>query len=161
MCSTPIACQPDDLPGFRQSILTVTLKRINQPALHMAPTIDVPWRSRDLTLQAGQNGLFTPSLFESIACGHHASRASIETHEVSAMNHDTISGQWKQLSGQIKKQWGKLTDDDLKVVEGNAEMLAGRLQERYGIAREEAEQQVRDFEENLSMSRQKSKPLHH
>lgn len=77
------------------------------------------------------------------------------------MNNDTISGQWKQLGGQIKKQWGKLTDDDLKVVEGNAQMLAGRLQERYGLAREEAEKQVRDFERDLDASRKKSKPLHH
>lgn len=77
------------------------------------------------------------------------------------MNHDTVSGQWKQLGGQIKKQWGKLTDDDLKVVEGNAQMLAGRLQERYGLAREEAEKQVRDFERDLDASRKKGKPLHH
>jgi uncharacterized protein YjbJ (UPF0337 family) len=77
------------------------------------------------------------------------------------MNHDTISGQWKQLSGQIKKQWGKLTDDDLKVVEGNAEMLAGRLQERYGMARDEAERQVHEFQQELSMSRQKRKPTQH
>lgn len=77
------------------------------------------------------------------------------------MNHDTISGQWKQLGGQIKKQWGKLTDDDLKVIEGNAQMLAGRLQERYGLAREEAEKQVRDFEHDLDASRKKAKPLHH
>jgi uncharacterized protein YjbJ (UPF0337 family) len=77
------------------------------------------------------------------------------------MNHDTISGQWKQLGGQIKKQWGKLTDDDLKVVEGNAQMLAGRLQERYGIAREEAERQVSEFEKDLNVSRQKDKSLRH
>jgi uncharacterized protein YjbJ (UPF0337 family) len=77
------------------------------------------------------------------------------------MNHDTISGKWKQLGGQIKKQWGKLTDDDLKVVEGNAQMLAGRLQERYGIAREEAERQVSEFEKDLNVSRQKDKPLRH
>jgi uncharacterized protein YjbJ (UPF0337 family) len=77
------------------------------------------------------------------------------------MNHDTISGQWKQLGGQIKKQWGKLTDDDLKVVEGNAQMLAGRLQERYGIAREEAERQVSEFQRDLDASRKKDKPLRH
>jgi uncharacterized protein YjbJ (UPF0337 family) len=76
------------------------------------------------------------------------------------MNQDTIAGQWKQVSGKIKKQWGKLTDDDLKVLEGNAEMLAGKLQERYGIARDEAERQVREFEEDLSMSRQKEARRH-
>lgn len=77
------------------------------------------------------------------------------------MNHDTISGQWKQISGEIKKQWGKLTDDDLKVVEGSVEALAGRLQERYGLARDEAERQVRAFEEDLSMSRQKASRRNH
>jgi uncharacterized protein YjbJ (UPF0337 family) len=77
------------------------------------------------------------------------------------MNNDTIAGQWKQISGKMKKQWGKLTDDDLKVVEGNAEMLAGRLQERYGIARDEADRQVQEFERELDISRRKDKPIHH
>jgi len=77
------------------------------------------------------------------------------------MNNDTIRGQWKQLSGQIKKQWGKLTDNDLKVIEGNAEMLAGRLQERYGVARDEAERQVRDFQQELNLSRHDTDPKPH
>jgi uncharacterized protein YjbJ (UPF0337 family) len=77
------------------------------------------------------------------------------------MNQDTIKGQWKQISGKMKQQWGKLTDDDMKVVEGNVEMLAGRLQERYGIARDEAEREVRAFEENLEMSRRPPPHLKH
>ena len=63
------------------------------------------------------------------------------------MNRDTIKGNWNQMKGKIKEQWGKLTDDDLKVVEGRFDQLAGRLQERYGIAKDEAERQVREFEE--------------
>jgi uncharacterized protein YjbJ (UPF0337 family) len=62
------------------------------------------------------------------------------------MNEDTMKGNWKQLKGKIKEQWGKLTDDDMKVVEGRFDQLAGRLQERYGIERDEAERQVRDWE---------------
>lgn len=62
------------------------------------------------------------------------------------MNQDTIKGQWKQLGGKMKTQWGKLTDDDLKVAEGNAEYLSGKLQERYGIARDEADKQIKQFE---------------
>ena len=62
------------------------------------------------------------------------------------MNDDRIKGQWKQLGGKLKARWGKLTDDDLKVADGNAEYLVGRLQERCGIARDEARRQVRDFE---------------
>jgi len=65
------------------------------------------------------------------------------------MNNDRIAGQWKQLTGRIKQQWGKLTDDDLKRSEGGSEYLAGKIQERYGIARELAEQQVRDFQKDL------------
>lgn len=65
------------------------------------------------------------------------------------MNEDRIKGQWKQLSGKLKTRWGKLTDDDLRVADGNAEYLAGKLQERYGIAKDEATKQVRDFESDI------------
>ena len=62
------------------------------------------------------------------------------------MNQDEAAGKWMQFKGKIKEQWGKLTDDDLKKLEGNQDQLAGRVQERYGIAKEEAERQVRDFQ---------------
>lgn len=65
------------------------------------------------------------------------------------MNEDRIKGQWKQLAGKIKTQWGKLTDDDLTVAEGNSEYLAGKVQERYGLAKDEAEKQVRDFNDRF------------
>lgn len=65
------------------------------------------------------------------------------------MNEDRIKGQWKQLSGKLKSRWGKLTDDDLQIADGNAEYLTGRLQERYGIARDEAARQVREFEDDI------------
>lgn len=66
------------------------------------------------------------------------------------MNSDRIKGQWKQISGKLKARWGELTDDDLQVVEGDSRYLAGKLQERYGIARDEAERQVREFHDSLS-----------
>ena len=62
------------------------------------------------------------------------------------MNQEQVSGNWKIVKGKIKEQWGKLTDDDLKVLEGSADQLTGTLERRYGIAKEEAERQVRDFE---------------
>jgi uncharacterized protein YjbJ (UPF0337 family) len=65
------------------------------------------------------------------------------------MNEDKIKGQWKQLAGKLKAKWGKLTDDDLTVAEGNSEYLAGRIQERYGIARDEAKKQVDEFVRSL------------
>ncbi|HXE66889.1 MAG TPA: CsbD family protein [Rhodanobacteraceae bacterium] len=65
------------------------------------------------------------------------------------MNEDRIKGQWRQLNGKLKSRWGKLTDDDLQVADGNAEYLAGKLQERYGIAKDEAAKQVREFERDM------------
>ncbi len=58
------------------------------------------------------------------------------------MNRDTLKGQWMQAKGKIKEQWGKLTDDDLDQIQGNYEMLVGRLQERYGRSREEIEKEL-------------------
>ena len=65
------------------------------------------------------------------------------------MNDDRIQGNWKQLTGKIKAPWGDLTDDDLTQAEGNTEYLVGKVQERYGIARDEAKRQVHDFEQTL------------
>ncbi|MET1084276.1 MAG: CsbD family protein [Burkholderiales bacterium] len=62
------------------------------------------------------------------------------------MNWDRIQGNWKQVAGKAKAQWGKLTDDDLDVVAGRREQLAGRIQERYGIAKDEVEKQISDWE---------------
>jgi len=65
-----------------------------------------------------------------------------------AMNKDQASGSWKELKGKIKQQWGKLTDDDLTVLEGSAQELSGRIQKRYGIAQEEAEKQIKTFRDS-------------
>ena len=61
------------------------------------------------------------------------------------MNEDVLKGKWKQVKGEVKSQWGKLTDDDLDQAEGDAEKLVGRVQERYGYAREDAKREVDDF----------------
>lgn len=61
------------------------------------------------------------------------------------MNADTLKGQWHQVKGEIKNQWGKLTDDDLNQIEGNGEKLVGKLQERYGYAKDRAEQEFKSF----------------
>ncbi len=62
------------------------------------------------------------------------------------MNWDRVKGNWRQFQGDVKQQWGKLTDDDLTTIEGHRDQLVGRIQERYGIARDEADRQVRDWE---------------
>jgi uncharacterized protein YjbJ (UPF0337 family) len=61
------------------------------------------------------------------------------------MNRDTLKGQWKQIQGDIKRRWGKLTDDELTQIEGNFEKLVGRIQERYGYQREQAEREIDEF----------------
>ena len=62
------------------------------------------------------------------------------------MNHDRIEGNWKQVKGKLKEKWGKLTDDDLDVIAGKRDQLLGRIQERHGIARDQAEREVESFE---------------
>lgn len=62
------------------------------------------------------------------------------------MNQDRIEGNWKQFKGHVKEQWGKLTDDDLDIISGKRDQLLGRIQERHGISRDEAEAQVNDWE---------------
>lgn len=62
---------------------------------------------------------------------------------------DRIEGSWKQMSGKVKEQWGKLTDDDLQTVAGKRDQLLGKIQERYGYAKDKAESEVRDFERRM------------
>jgi uncharacterized protein YjbJ (UPF0337 family) len=58
------------------------------------------------------------------------------------MNWDRIEGDWKQFKGKVRQQWGKLTDDDMDVVKGKRTELADRIQQRYGVAREQAEREI-------------------
>ena len=58
------------------------------------------------------------------------------------MNRDTLKGQWLQLKDKIREQWGQLTEDDIDQMEGNTDQLVGKIQERYGRSREQAEQEV-------------------
>lgn len=58
------------------------------------------------------------------------------------MNEDTLKGQWTQLKGTVREQWGKLTNDDVDQIQGGTEQLIGKIQDRYGVARDEAKRQV-------------------
>ena len=60
-----------------------------------------------------------------------------------------LAGDWQQFTGMVKKKWGKLTDDDLTVVNGKQDQLVGRVQERYGIAKDEAERQVKEWSDRI------------
>lgn len=62
------------------------------------------------------------------------------------MNEDIAKGNWKQFKGKMVEQWGKLTNDDFDVIDGKREQLVGKLQERHGIARDEAETQLSDWQ---------------
>jgi len=62
------------------------------------------------------------------------------------MNWDTAAGDWKQFEGKVKENWGMLTDDDLTAIAGRRDQLLGRIRERYGLAKEEAERQIKRWE---------------
>jgi len=61
------------------------------------------------------------------------------------MNWDQVQGKWKQVKGAVKQLWGKLTNDDLDIIDGQKDKLVGKLQERYGVTCEEPTRQVRDW----------------
>jgi uncharacterized protein YjbJ (UPF0337 family) len=61
------------------------------------------------------------------------------------MNWDTVKGNWKQMTGKIKEEWGDLTDDDLTEAAGERDQLVGKIQAKYGVAKDEAEKQVDSF----------------
>ena len=65
------------------------------------------------------------------------------------MNWDRIEGNWRQLKGKAKEQWGKLTDDEFDTIAGKRDQLVGRIQESYGISQDEADKQVKDWETRL------------
>ncbi|MBA4791082.1 MAG: CsbD family protein [Pseudomonadota bacterium] len=65
------------------------------------------------------------------------------------MNWDRIEGNWKQFSGNVKAQWGKLTDDDITEIKGNRQILEGKIQERYGLAKDEVASQVNTWADSV------------
>jgi uncharacterized protein YjbJ (UPF0337 family) len=72
-------------------------------------------------------------------------RVRYEQRQEVDVNRDRLEGKWKQFSGSVREQWGRLTDDGLSVVAGQHDQLAGRVQERYGIYKEEGERQLKAF----------------
>lgn len=66
------------------------------------------------------------------------------------MNSDILEGKWEQVKGKVQQQWSKLTNDDLDRINGNRKELAGKIQESYGVGRDEAEKQIDEFEQRQS-----------
>ncbi|MCE9524921.1 MAG: CsbD family protein [Planctomycetales bacterium] len=66
------------------------------------------------------------------------------------MNWDQIEGKWKEFKGAAKEKWGKLTDDDWTALKGKRDKLAGVIQQKYGVAKEEAEKQIKEFESSCN-----------
>lgn len=66
---------------------------------------------------------------------------------------DQVEGNWKQFSGKVKEQWGKLTDDDLTRIAGKRDQLLGKIQERYGYAKDHAEREINDFTRRMKEDR--------
>lgn len=65
------------------------------------------------------------------------------------MNKDILEGKWDQVKGEVQKKWGKLTNDDLDIIQGNATTLSGKLQERYGLTKEAAEKELDNYNHKL------------
>lgn len=74
------------------------------------------------------------------------------------MNWDHIEGNWTEFKGKVRERWGKLTDDDLDVIAGKRDQLIGRLQQRYGSARDALEREVEDFEKRQDRAVQATQP---
>jgi uncharacterized protein YjbJ (UPF0337 family) len=77
------------------------------------------------------------------------------------MNWNLIEGKWKQMKGQLREKWGNLTDDDLEMIAGKRDQLIGRLEVRYGIAKEEAAKQVDEFADSLQPKEKELKRAAH
>lgn len=76
------------------------------------------------------------------------------------MNKDTFQGKWQEIKGSIKEKWGKLTNDDITMINGRREELLGSLQKRYGYAKEKAEQELASFEKSCGCSHDKNMDAH-
>lgn len=83
------------------------------------------------------------------------------------MNWETVEGKWEQMKGQVKEAWGKLTDNDLTQIRGQKDQLVGKIRERYGVEKEDAEEQIQKFCRNMkndetmpSVSKTKSSCCH-
>jgi len=66
------------------------------------------------------------------------------------MNSDQMKGMWKQVKGSVKERWGKLTDDDIDVIDGKHDQLVGKIQEKYGVARDVAQKQVDEWNKSIA-----------
>ena len=100
-------------------------------------------RKRMLIALLAAISLSAPALAQtSTLQGQAIQRAPAETQSLGLVTWDKIAGNWKRFKGKIRKQWGKLTNDDLAVAQGRREELVGKIQARYGIDKEQADKQV-------------------
>ena len=76
------------------------------------------------------------------------------------MNDDIFKGEWKKIKGNVKEQWGKLTDDDLTAIDGKREQLVGKIQSRYGYAKDKAEDELKNWEKKWSNNTKHSEHAH-
>ena len=118
-----------------------------KPASAQAGSVTVCGQSSSTAKEAAEDDAGArswASRTSEIASAFHPPRRPARTAEGTGdpMNRDTLKGQWLQVKGKAKQQWGKLTDDDLTQIEGNADLMIGKLQERYGYSREQAEREL-------------------
>src|SRR5512139_2031287 len=113
---------------------------------HHRPSHHVRYRT-DCARACGEPCTFIGRIYKSCPGGRYAYvRLAIPTKEIE-VDWNIVEGNWKQFKGKVKQQWGKLTDDHLDVIAGKRDELVGKIQESYGITKDEAEKQIEDFEE--------------
>jgi uncharacterized protein YjbJ (UPF0337 family) len=105
------------------------------------------WENPDLGLSIGRNFEAVKTLFVGGSCSRSLHRQYPLEKFVKelVMDWNRVEGNWKQVKGQVKEKWGKLTDDDLTAINGKREQLEGKIQERYGVARDQARKDVDDW----------------
>jgi uncharacterized protein YjbJ (UPF0337 family) len=89
------------------------------------------------------------SAFNDLLIAHATKSVANKYTTEDTMNWDQIQGQWKDLKGQVRVMWGKLTDDDLEKIAGKKDQLVGKIQEKYGLDKAKAEKAIDDFAKNL------------
>jgi uncharacterized protein YjbJ (UPF0337 family) len=118
---------------------------------------ELPARTGPRRAGAAQAFVLTTKTEVARTLQHTACRAPVaRVHHFSnmerAMNWDRVQGNWKQVTGKVKQQWGKLTDDTIATINGEREELVGKIQEAYGITRDEADHQVREWEKREKLN---------
>src|SRR4030095_5408148 len=127
----------------------VACARLRSPGGAAQPGTTLTWRNRSSRSRCSPAAPDSPTSRKRARNLHGT--GEVQPRRCSQMNWDRIQGNWKQMKGKLKEKWGKLTDDEFDQMGGHRDQLIGKIQERYGIQKDEAERQVKDWEDRIYM----------